>query len=61
MCGEYNVMGKAIIVWLEKNRIRWMKGIDAGESVEMYRDGIHLNEKGQRHLAKCLEQLIEIK
>lgn len=22
-----------------KNRIRWMKGIDAGESVEMYRDG----------------------
>lgn len=61
MCGEYNVMGKAIIVWLEKNKIRWMKGIDAGESVEMYRDGIHLNEKGQRHLAKCLEQLIEIK
>ena len=61
MCGEYNVMGNAIIVWLEKNKIRWMKGIDTGESVEMYRDGIHLNEKGQRHLAKCLEQLIEIK
>ena len=38
-----------------------MKGIDAGETVEMYRDGIHLNKKGQRHLAKCLEQLIEIK
>ena len=38
-----------------------MKGLDAGESVDMYRDGIHLNEKGQRHLAKCLEQLIEIK
>ena len=61
MCGEYNVMGKAIIEWMEKNKIPCLKGIDAGESVEMYRDGIHLNEKGQRHLAKCLEQLIEIK
>lgn len=36
-----------------------MTGLESGETPKMFRDGIHLNEEGQRHLAKCLEKLLQ--
>ncbi|WP_168354610.1 hypothetical protein [Palleniella muris] len=56
--GEYNDMGKAILQWAEENNVRCVKGLEDGETPAMYRDGIHLNEDGQKHLAKCLEILL---
>lgn len=56
--GSYNEMGKQICQWAETNKVPLMKGLENGEKPEMYKDIIHLNEKGQRHLASCLEQLV---
>lgn len=54
--GEYNEMGQCIITWAETNKIPLINGIANGEQAYMYRDIIHLNESGQRHLATILEQ-----
>lgn len=56
---EYNAMGKVILQWAEENDVHCMTGLESGETPEMFRDGIHLNEEGQRHLAKCLEKLLK--
>lgn len=55
---SYNEMGQQICQWAETNKVLLMKGLKNGEKPEMYKDIIHLNEKGQRHLASCLEQLV---
>lgn len=56
--GSYNEMGQQICQWAETNHIPLSKGLDNGEKTEMYKDIIHFNEKGQRHLASYLEQLV---
>ena len=59
--GKYNEMGEMIIKWARQNNVILMQGLKNGETVDMYRDIIHFNEKGQRHLASCLESIIKNK
>lgn len=54
---EYNEMGGEILEWAYNNGVPVMQGMKYGERKEMYRDVIHLNEKGQRHLADCLKRM----
>lgn len=56
--GAYNDMGQQICQWAETNQIPLMKGLKNGETAEMYKDIIHFNEKGQRHLANCLKKIV---
>lgn len=49
--GGYNEMGQQIVAWASRNNVHCIMGISTGEKVGMYRDAIHFNEKGQRHLA----------
>lgn len=56
--GAYNDMGQQICQWAETNQIPLMKGLKNGETAEMYKDIIHFNEKGQRHLANCLKKMV---
>lgn len=56
---RYNEMGEMIIKWARQNNVPLMQGVKNGETVDMYRDIIHFNEKGQRHLADCFELLIK--
>ena len=58
--GEYNSIGKSIISWAQENEVPMMQGLRNGEKKEMYRDVIHLNEKGQRHLAECLVKIYKV-
>lgn len=52
--GQYNEMGNEIIEWAKKNEVFLVKGIETGETISMYKDAIHYNEKGQRHLANIM-------
>ena len=56
---EYNEMGGEILRWANNNDVPVMQGMKYGERKEMYRDVIHLNEKGQRHLAECLKKIVK--
>lgn len=56
--GIYNKMGQQICQWAEANQVPLMKGLENGEKIRMYKDIIHLNEKGQRHLADCLKKMV---
>lgn len=58
MQGSYNEMGNEIMEWAEKNQVLLMRGMDRGESKSMYKDMIHLNEKGQKHLAVSLRVMV---
>lgn len=55
--GQYNEMGNEIIEWAKKNQVSLVKGIETGETISMYKDAIHYNEKGQRHLANIMEAM----
>lgn len=56
---EYNVMGQQIMSWAKESNVPLTDGISSGETPDMYHDAIHLNAKGQRHLADCMERIIE--
>lgn len=56
--GKYNEMGQQICQWAETNHVPLMKGLEQGEKIGMYKDIIHFNEKGQRHLADCLKKMV---
>lgn len=56
--GNYNPMGQEIIKWADSNNVVLVQGIETGEKEYMYRDVIHLNERGQRHLAEILKIII---
>lgn len=53
--GDYNGMGQEIIAWARDNDVPLYNGMECGEKQDMYRDVIHLNEKGQRHLADVMK------
>ena len=55
--GAYNDMGKEIIHWADTAGVHLVVGIST-ETADMYRDCIHLNGKGQRHLADELKKII---
>ena len=57
---RYNEMGHhQILLWADSAKVTLMNGMEEGERPEMYRDVIHFNEKGQRHLADVLKTIIE--
>lgn len=56
--GYYNSMGQEIMEWADSNSVVLVQGIETGEKEYMYRDIIHLNEKGQRHLAECMNEIL---
>lgn len=55
--GRYNWMGQQIIGWATRRHVPLMQGIRT-EQPSMYHDVIHLNARGQRHLADALEKMI---
>ena len=57
---EYKEGGKLIIEWAKANDVKLVNGLDEGVTTSMFRDVIHLNEKGQRNLANSLERLFTI-
>ena len=58
--GAYNDMGQRIIQWCQQNDVFLIQDIKEGIEPEMYKDILHLNKKGQRHLADVLELNIKI-
>lgn len=56
----YNEMGIRIIEWANNNNVMLIEGLHAGEKDDMYKDIIHYNEKGQKHLAKVLIDKIKL-
>lgn len=56
--GDFNEQGKEILRYCQQNDIKVISGLEVGESVDHYRDKIHLNEKGQRLWARVLENEI---
>lgn len=58
--GQYNEMGEEIIKWASTNCIPLINGIQNGETTDMYKDVIHFNEKGQKHLANILIKNIRL-
>lgn len=54
----YNESGKTIIAWCQANNITPILEIDEGITKDMYRDGIHTNEKGQRFEAELMKKYL---
>ena len=56
---RYNDMGQQILLWADTANVRLIDGIKEGERLDMYHDAIHLNNKGQRHLADVLQRVVK--
>ena len=54
----YNEEGEEIIAFCEQDSIPLLKGLDVMKLAD-YRDGIHVNEKGQKVIADYLNRCIE--
>jgi len=52
--GFYNEQGKEIIQFAEDNGIKIVCDLNLGLSADEFRDGIHINAKGQRKIAERL-------
>lgn len=55
---EYNEQGKEIIEWCEANDVPLVLELKEGIKKEMYRDGIHTNERGQRFQAELMAKYL---
>lgn len=55
MSRKYKEGGLMIMEWAKTHHIKLIDGLNEGVTVDMYRDVIHLNEKGQRNLANSLK------
>lgn len=53
---RYNDMGQHIIGWADSSHVTLINGLEEGEKPDMYRDAIHFNHRGQRHLADVLKK-----
>lgn len=58
MSRKYKEGGLMIMEWAKTHHVKLINGLDEGVTVDMYRDVIHLNEKGQRNLANSLKKMI---
>lgn len=58
MSQKYKEGGLMIMEWAKTHHIKLIDGLNEGVTVDMYRDVIHLNEKGQRNLANSLKKMI---
>lgn len=52
---KYNEQGMEIIEWATKNHVTLIKELDYKFTKEDYRDGIHINVKGQKKLAEIMK------
>lgn len=57
MSRKYKEGGLMIMEWAKTHHIKLIDGLNEGVTVDMYRDVIHLNEKGQRNLANSLKKM----
>lgn len=57
---EYKEGGKLIIDWANTHHVKLVDGLKEGVTSDMFRDVIHLNEKGQRNLADSFNRIIKI-
>lgn len=57
MSRKYKEGGLMIMEWAKTHHVKLIDGLNEGVTVDMYRDVIHLNEKGQRNLAKSFEDM----
>lgn len=55
--GCYNEQGEEIINWAKENGVTLYLGLEEGETLDGFRDNIHLNELGQRRLANTFESI----
>lgn len=55
---EYNAQGQEIIKWCADNHVRLIKDLDCGFTKEDYRDGIHINARGQRKVADVMKEVL---
>lgn len=55
--GGYNEQGEEIINWAKENGVTLYLGLEEGETLDGFRDNIHLNELGQQRLAACFEKI----
>ena len=60
MAHEYKEGGRLIMEWAMKHQVKLIDGLNEGVTTDMYRDVIHLNEKGQRNLANSLKKMIKL-
>ena len=58
MSRKYKEGGLMIMEWAKTHHIKLIDGLNESVTVDMYRDVIHLNEKGQRNLANSLKKMI---
>lgn len=56
---EYKEGGKLIIEWANTHHVKLVVGLKEGVTPDMFRDVIHLNEKGQRNLANSFKNIIK--
>ena len=56
--GNYNEQGKEIIKWCQGNSISPILELNEGIKLDMFRDGIHTNEKGQRFDSELMKKYI---
>lgn len=56
---EYKEGGKLIIDWANTHHVKLVDGLKEGVTPDMFRDVIHLNEKGQRNLANSFKNIIK--
>lgn len=52
---KYNEQGDEIIAWCKKNQVRLVEDLHL-LTKDDYRDGIHINAKGQRIVANVMEK-----
>lgn len=52
--GKFDNRGMEIIGWAAANGVEVSTGFEYGETPDDFRDGIHLNERGQRKLARWM-------
>lgn len=56
--GRYSEEGEILIAWAKENQVPLYKGLEEGESLDTFRDGIHVNAAGQRVMATCMKRAI---
>lgn len=56
---EYKEGGKLIIDWANTHHVKLVDGLKEGVTTDMFRDVIHLNEKGQRNLADSFNRIFK--
>ena len=56
----YNEQGQEIIAWCQDNDVILIQELNEGITKDMFRDNIHLNEKGQRFEANLMKKYIKV-